>query len=322
MIPDGEVLFSGGRIDRAAHLREAPEALMADPAARTTVFWRGKALFRDTEPPALAWLPTDHAVLAEAAGAPIFLGLLDGAPRFAHDISPWEDPAADAEAMARFADTSANRHPALDADHAFLDLRGAMPRLGADDAGDAAVAKGIFAWHDAHRFCARCGAASEVSLAGWRRTCPACGAHHFPRTDPVVIMMILHRGRLLMGRSPHWPEGMYSLLAGFMEPGESIEAAVRREVMEEAGIPVGRVGYLTSQPWPFPSSLMIGCWGEARDDAITLDPVELQDAMWISREELVAERAAGHPRLKPARQGAIAHFLIERWLAGALPVPG
>ncbi len=157
-----------------------------------------------------------------------------------------------------------------------------------------------------------------VAMAGWQRDCPTCGAHHFPRTDPVVIMLITHGNSVLLGRSPGWPEGMYSLLAGFVEPGETIEAAVRREMFEEAGIRVGAVGYLASQPWPFPSSLMFGCRGEALDDEITIDPNEIEDAMWVSREEMMECFAGNNTRIKPARKGAIAHFLIWNWLADRL----
>ena len=131
-------------------------------------------------------------------------------------------------------------------------------------------------------------------------------------------MLITHGNSVLVGRSPGWPEGMYSLLAGFVEPGETLEAAVRREVLEEAGIPVGQVSYLASQPWPFPASLMFGCRGEALARAITLDPVELEDARWVSREEMATAFAGDHPVLLPARKGAIAQFLLRNWLADTL----
>jgi NAD+ diphosphatase len=131
-------------------------------------------------------------------------------------------------------------------------------------------------------------------------------------------MLITHGNRVLLGRGPTWPEGMYSLLAGFMEPGETIEAAVRREVFEESGIRVGHVGYLASQPWPFPASLMMGCRGDALTDAITIDPEELADARWLTREEMVAVYAGTHPVVKPGRKGAIARFLIDSWLADTL----
>ena len=155
-------------------------------------------------------------------------------------------------------------------------------------------------------------------MAGWQRNCPACGTSHFPRTDPVVIMLITHGNSVLMGRSPGWPEGMYSLLAGFDEPGETLEAAVRREVLEEAGVRIGQVGYLTSQPWPFPASLMFGCQGQATSEDITIDPTEIEDALWVSREEMMEVFEGNHPKMLPARKGAVAHFLLENWLADTL----
>lgn len=154
--------------------------------------------------------------------------------------------------------------------------------------------------------------------AGWQRTCPSCHAHHFPRTDPVVIMLITRGDQVLMGRSPGWPRGMFSLLAGFVEPGETLEAAVRREVFEEAGVHVGAVSYLASQPWPFPASLMFGCHGEATSEQITIDPSEIEHAMWVSRDEMQDAFEGKHPVLLPARKGAIAHFLLENWLADTL----
>ena len=265
-----------------------------------------------------AWLSMDAPVLREAAEAPIFLGLENGEARFAYDVSAYVDPNADAEQLGQFVDKSANSHPSLPETQVFLELRSIMAQISPADAGNAAAAKGIFAWHETHGFCAKCGAASEVSQAGWRRTCTACGTHHFPRTDPVVIMLILHGNDVLLGRSPHWPEGMFSLLAGFMEPGESIEAAVRREVMEESAIEVGEVRYLSSQPWPFPSSLMIGCMGFATSREITHDPTEIEEALWVSREEVMAAQHEENPRIRPARKGSIAHFLIDRWLRDRL----
>jgi NAD+ diphosphatase len=154
--------------------------------------------------------------------------------------------------------------------------------------------------------------------AGWQRTCTACNAPHFPRTDPVVIMLVTRGNNCLLGRSPGWPEGMYSCLAGFVEPGETIEAAVRREVFEEAGVRVGKVDYLASQPWAFPSSLMFGCHGEALSEEITLDPDELEVARWVSREEVAAAAAGLRDDILPARKGAIAHFLLRNWMADRL----
>ena len=155
-------------------------------------------------------------------------------------------------------------------------------------------------------------------MAGWQRSCPACNTQHFPRTDPVVIMLVTRGNNLLLGRNAAWPEGMYSLLAGFIEPGETLEAAVRREVFEETGITTGTVRYLASQPWPFPASLMFGCIAEATSDEITIDPAELEDALWVSREDLLEIMSGVHPRINPSRKGAIAQFLIANYLADRL----
>lgn len=310
------VTFGGSALDRAAHLRGDPERLAALLQTGTVLpVWRGKPLLQGGE--ALAWVAADSPVLAHGTG-PIFLGLDEGKARFAVDISDWS-PEAGAEGVEHgFLDPSDQHHPALPATQTFLDLRGVMTALSPRDAELAVTAKAILQWHRSHGFCAACGAASRPAMGGWQRNCPSCGAHHFPRTDPVVIMLITRGNRVLVGRNGNWPEGMYSLLAGFIEPGETLEAAVRREVLEEAGIRVGAVRYLASQPWPFPASLMFGCAGEALDEEIRIDPQELEDACWITREEMVLTMAGRHPRIKPARRGAIAHFLIANWLADRL----
>jgi len=273
---------------------------------------------RDT----LALVAMDHPVLGAgkpSANSLLFLGLSEvDAPLFACDISTWEPDNLDKMALGQFLDPSEQHHPLLPASHVFAELRRLMSRLSPRDAELAATAKALFGWHATHGFCAVCGKPSKVSHAGWQRTCPDCGSHHFPRTDPVVIMLITYGSSVLMGRSPGWPEGMYSLLAGFLEPGETLEAAVRREVMEEAGVPVGPVNYLASQPWPFPASLMIGCAGEALERDLTIDPIEIEDAIWVTRDEMMGVFAGEHPVLKPARTGAIAHFLLKNWLADTL----
>jgi len=196
-----------------------------------------------------------------------------------------------------------------------LATEGTLP---VDIIGVLGQAKSIMHWHARHRFCSNCGSSSEMAAAGWRRECRSCKAMHFPRTDPVVIMLVTRGNSVLLGRSPGWPEGMFSVLAGFVEPGETLEAAVRREVFEEAGITCGAVGYLASQPWPFPASLMIGMRTEATDSAITLDPAELEAALWVTREELVQVLADRHPAIRPPRRGAIAEFLLSNWLADRL----
>ncbi len=311
------VTFAGGTLDRAAHLRPDAARLAADPRARCLALWQGQPLLDTAASARLAWQPMAAPVFAAATEPAVFLGVESGDPLFARVIPDWIG-AIPVGTPRPFFDTALSTPPGMPETVAFGDLRANMARLTAPEAGIAATAKGILGWHATHRFCANCGAPSEVADAGWRRACPACGAQHFPRTDPVVIMLILEGNAVLLGRSPGWPDGMYSLLAGFMEPGESIEAAVRREVREETGIAVGPVDYLSSQPWPFPSSLMIGCRGLALDRAITLDPAELEDARWVSREAVLAALAGDDPGLRPARKGSIARFLIERWLADSL----
>ena len=313
------VTFGGSGLDRTAHLRndaQAIEAMLQDLATRVLPIWRGKPLFAG-EPRGLGWLAPGDVVLGPADEAPVFLGLDEGVARFAVDISRWE-PEEVPDTLGAFFDPSEQRHPLLPSDHAFGELRANMTRLGAREAELVATAKALLGWHETHGHCARCGAPSRMIEAGWQRQCPDCGARHFPRTDPVVIMLILSGNDVLMGRSPGWPEGMYSLLAGFVEPGETLEAAVRREVREETGVEVGAVGYLASQPWPFPASLMLGCRGEAVSREIRVDPVELEDAQWVSREEMLDIVAGRSAAMKPARKGAIARFLIEAWLADRL----
>lgn len=317
------VTFGGSGLNRAAHIRADADQLkqaMEHPAAATVLLWRGKPLLSGDR---LALVPLRHPILDKGYGGAIdsdmFLGLEeDGAPLFARDISDWEPLGQDTSSIGQFVDLSEQHHPLMPEDHVFGELRRIMTRLTPRDAELAATAKAIVSWHESHGFCAKCGAASDVSHGGWQRTCPACETHHFPRTDPVVIMLITHGTSVLMGRSPGWPQGMYSLLAGFVEPGETLEAAVRREVVEEAGVKVGDVRYLASQPWPFPASLMFGCGGEALSRDITIDPVEIEDAMWVTRDEMMEAFAGNHPILKPARKGAIAHFLLQNWLADTL----
>ncbi|MEM9522988.1 MAG: NAD(+) diphosphatase, partial [Pseudomonadota bacterium] len=220
--------------------------------------------------------------------------------------------------LGAFFDTSEQRHPEMQDDRCFAEMRGFMTRIPPRDAELAAMAKAVIGWHRTHGFCARCGHETDITMAGWQTTCPSCKAHHFPRTDPVVIMLITRGNDVLLGRSHNWPAGMYSLLAGFVEPGETIEAAVRREVREETGVKVGDVRYLASQPWPYPMSLMIGCHGEALSDRITVDPEEIDHATWLTREEMLDVFAGCRPDVLPARKGAIAHFLLRHWLADRL----
>ncbi|AMY71949.1 NAD(+) diphosphatase [Frigidibacter mobilis] len=316
-----DLAFAGGGLDRAAHLRGdagALAALMADPRARVLPFWRGRPLLADAGEGGrrLGLLAPGHPVLA-GAGAPLLLGLAAGAARLAVDLSGWE-PVGEVALPGSFFDPTEQRHPDLPDDHRFAELRGVMLALDPLEAELAATGRSLLAWHGTHGFCSACGAASEVAKAGWQRNCAACGAQHFPRTDPVVIMLVTRGNRTLIGRSPGWPEGMYSCLAGFMEPGETLEAAVRREVAEETGVEVGAVRFVASQPWPFPSSLMLGCRGEALTEELVLDPVEIEDALWLTREEMAAVFAGVHPVVRSPRRGAIAAHLLRMWLADRL----
>ena len=308
MIDESDITFGGSYLDRADRLRGDAAAMaryLADPASRVLPFWQGKPLFDATDQgPRLAWLAaTDPAVAGHAGGA-LFLGLdRAGQAHFAADLS---DPA------------KADPVAALDLPpgQAFADLRALLGDLDHRDAAMAAPAKGIFEWRRSHGFCSNCGARNTVAHAGWRLDCPACKRPHFPRTDPVVIMLVLDGDRVLLGRQPGWDAGMYSLLAGFVEPGETIEEAVRREVAEETSVRVGEVRYLASQPWPFPASLMIGCVARAETTAIALDPAELEDALWASRAEVIEALAGRHDRIRPARKGAIAQAILRAWVEG------
>jgi NAD+ diphosphatase len=190
-----------------------------------------------------------------------------------------------------------------------LMLEGALPEA---ELAILAQARSLLHWHESHKFCAKCGQQSLMADAGYRRNCAGCGTDHFPRTDPVVIMAVCHGSRILLGRQASWQPGMFSALAGFMEPGETIEQAVRREVLEEAGIMVGHVTYVQSQPWPFPSSLMIGVIGQAQNTEIKLDPQELEQARWFERSEVVQMLDQTHPEgLIASHPYAIAHHIVK-----------
>ncbi len=306
------VTFGGTGRDRGHALRgdrAAQDRLWQE--GRVLALWRGRLLLA---PEGLSWLPPGHPLL-NGAGHRVFLGLHAGQGVFAADISSWEPPAPPAETLL---DAGSQPHPLAPEGHVFGELRSRMAELSPDEAELAATARALVEWHRSHGFCPRCGGPSESRQAGWHRHCPSCGAEHFPRTDPVVIMLVTRGNSVLLGRSPGWPEGMYSLLAGFVEPGETVEAAVRREVAEETGVLCGPVRYLASQPWPFPASLMLGCQTEAETEAITLDPAELEDARWLRREEVLDVMAGTHPQIRRPRRGAIAQFLLANWLADRL----
>jgi NAD+ diphosphatase len=244
-----------------------------------------------------------------------FLGLADGAPRFVRLVPEFAKP-----------DPNAYRLPEVKTDDPNLlvtDMRtvAVMGLVESHHLGPMAEGKALLHWHSTHRYCAKCGNPSKLSQAGWRRDCPHCNAQHFPRTDPVVIMLPVHGDKCLMGRQRRFPPGMYSALAGFLEPGETIAGAVRREIMEESGIKVGKVGYLFDQPWPFPASLMIGCHAEAISQEIEIDTEELEDARWFTREECWMMLTRQHPeRFTCPPPVAIAHHLIRAFVEGGLQI--
>jgi NAD+ diphosphatase len=229
-----------------------------------------------------------------------FLGLIAGAPRFAVALDP-----AGAEALK-------TRDEFVVTDLRSIAVRGLVE---ADHLPPLAEGKALLNWHLRHRFCPNCGAATNVVDGGWRRDCPACRGQHFPRTDPVAIMLPVADERCVLGRSHRFQAGMWSCLAGFIEPGETIEDAVRRETHEEAGIVCGRVSYFASQPWPFPTSLMIGCHAEALSRDIVIDRTELDDARWFDREEVASMLLRSHPGgLTTPPTVAIAYHIIRAWV--------
>lgn len=276
-----EPFFSGPGLDRADPLRAHPEKIVelaGHVHARELVWSDG-----------IPALSAEGGLVWSDVGEPrLFLGLEGEEPRFSPIVEP--------------------------SDQVFS-VMPLLAQLSAAEAPLFAAAMSLSRWHVRHRFCANCGHATDVIRGGWSRSCPRCSAEHYPRVDPVVIMLVEHDGRVLLGRQPHYPQGRYSALAGFLEVGEAIEDAVAREVKEEAGLDVGKVTYVASQPWPFPSSLMIGCQARALSDELTIDTAELEDARWFTRHEV--ERALGGsedaPFLPPPFT-AIARTLLEHWL--------
>lgn len=271
--------FAGSPLDRASHYRTDPDWLAAQltkPQTRIVPLWRLQPLISYGGGPAIGWLyPDQLAGYLGAATPTVFLGLEAGIAHFAIDLSAVENP---------------KKEGPFSAVGRFMDLRAVAPQLSLGDPSTLATAKAILDWNARHRFCAVCGNPSEMRQAGYMRKClnESCNAEHFPRTDPVVIMLATRGDMALVGRQAMFPKGMYSSLAGFVEPGENIEEAVRREIMEEAGIRVSAVRYHSTQPWPWPSSLMIGCFADAVSEEITIDGQELEEARWVSRAELAA----------------------------------
>ncbi len=301
--------FSHGNLDRAAQLRSHPERLEAferDTAARFILFCGDTVVLRqDAESPVI-WFEADRLpVPAEQRRECLFIGLEGTCPRFALVVDPAAQSALETESGLVLQGLRA------------LAMEG---RLNGAELGILAEGKALAHWHVRHRFCSACGAPSQVSQGGWRRDCTACDATHFPRTDPVVIMLTVDGDRCLLGREKRFAPGVYSTLAGFVEPGETLEDAVRRETFEEAGIRTGRVSIIANQPWPFPASLMIGAIAQAETTEITRDEEELEDCRWFTREEVNAMVDRNHPQglMIPPRM-AIANHLIRALLGRGDP---
>jgi NAD+ diphosphatase len=289
----GSIPFGGSPLDRADHVRSDPDALAALLGLRARLLLLDGLDPRVGDDGGLAWGSlADADPLADL----VFLGI-------------------DAEGHGCFAAVPAAGSSAPGNPRTWLGLA-ALP---AGDLATYGMARSLVNWHARHRFCANCGAATAAAKGGWQRSCGTCAAEHFPRVDPVTIMLVEHEGALLLGRQPRFPAGNYSALAGFVEPGETVEEAVAREVHEEAGVRVRDVSYIASQPWPFPSNLMIGCLAHADDPALQIDRTELEDARWFSRGEIAEAIAAvgrgerGRAFNAPGRQ-TIAHNLLRWWL--------
>jgi len=292
--------FGGNSLNRASERRRDAawiQSLLDDPSARILPLVDLRPLTTGDGSPVLDWQPVAGWREAIGRGATlIFLGLDGERPYFAIDAGKLDGGKRES-----------------------FDARTLAPLLPAGEAAILAEARSLIDWHARHGYCAQCGSPTRVTAAGWVRRCPECKASHYPRSDPVTIMLVVRGERALLGRNKRRPGARFSCLAGFMEPGETLEEAVRREVHEESGIEVGRVKYLACQPWPFPSSLMMGFLCEGLTEEITVDPEEIAEARWFDREEIrgLVERAARGPddptELSVPGPVAIAHHLCRRW---------
>jgi NAD+ diphosphatase len=298
--PKPRLGYAGSQIERAAERRADIAALELDARSRSYLLGGELVVLKNTAAGLEPLFTLAETRSFDGVAETVFLGLVDGAPRFAVAL----DAATIAALQARD-------------DFTITDLRSIAVRglLDADHLPPLAEGKALLGWHARHRFCPNCGVPTQPVEGGWRRDCARCMTQHFPRTDPVAIMLAVDGERCLLGRSHRFQSGMWSCLAGFIEPGEAIEDAVRREIHEEAGIVCGRVTYFASQPWPFPSSLMIGCHAEALSREIIVDRTELADARWFEREEVALMLARQHPDGFTAPQPvAIAYHIIRAWV--------
>jgi NAD+ diphosphatase len=312
--------FANSPLDRLSERREDEAFVSAAweaPEARAVVFARDMPILRKDSAGLSALFTPGETLEIGPRREQALLGSEDGAPVFAQLL---DESAVElrSDGSDGFLDKRVLVVPGRD-DLTLIDMRSIAVQglLPPPVIGMLGQAKAVLSWHARHRFCANCGASTRIAAAGWRRECDVCKAQHFPRTDPVVIMLAADGDNCLLGRQPRFPKSMYSCLAGFIEPGETIEEAVRREIREEAGILCGSVSYLASQPWPFASSLMIGCLAEATSREIKIDRVELEDARWFSREEARSMLESRHPqKLAAPNPMAIANHILRAWVEG------
>jgi NAD+ diphosphatase len=296
-----EIVFSGSPLDRVDFRRRDEPWLTArrvDEATRFLPVWRLSVLVREDEP-RLAWATPEVCESMSEGVDPVFLGVQDDVAHFAVDLSNLEDPIEEL---------------GLAGAAGFPDLRAVASQLPAGDAAIAAQARHLVDWHSRHRFCPGCGQSTKAENGGYSRVCLSCATEHFPRTDPVVIMLVTRGDRCLLGRQASWPHPFFSALAGFVEGGETLEEAVRREAHEETGIRVGAVRYLASQPWPFPASLMMGCLAEGLNEDIKVDGTEIAEACWFTRAQVKAAFAGQSKELGVPPPMAIAHQLLKAWV--------
>lgn len=296
-------VFAGSPLDRLDHRRRDPEwvaARLEDPGTRFLPVSKLAPAVQGDDAPALGWCRASALELQAEGSEPVLLGAHGDKILFAIDITGTEHPAEKLGLMGA----------------EFPDLRAIATRLSPQDASIAAQARHIVDWHSRHRFCPGCGQATAAKDAGWARHCASCSTEHFPRTDPVAIMLVRSSDgeRCLLGRQPAWPRPFFSALAGFVEAGETLEETVRREVKEEAGIDIGAVHYHSSQPWPFPASLMMGCMADATSEEITVDMSELDEAAWFTREEVLLALRRPTDKLAVPPKMAIAHALVRAWV--------
>lgn len=301
MTTSNDIPLASHPVDRAAHHRTDPawlDAAMQRDDVLVFLMQKGQPLV-DANGQGLVWLGPEVARL-EPQRERLFLGVdKAGAPIFGINMGSEFKLAGSL----------------LEGSGEFIDMRGAASSLPPMQANLASTARSILEWHRSHRFCSKCGSESDVAEAGWKRVCPSCGAEHFPRTDPVAIMLAVSGDKCLLGRQAAWPAGFWSALAGFVEPGETVEQAATRELEEEAGIKAdpAKAEYLFCQPWPFPSSLMVGIIVEAETTEISVEQDELEAARWITREEARQVLAGTHPDIYAPPPMAVAHHILKTW---------